>query len=143
MKAHLTKQQEIFALEYLANGFNTVQAAKKAGYSHNTCYHQAHKLLKNKFIRTFLDERLSKIEEKLEITFDKKLKKLWHIVDKCAPDDAVEAKEMQATAATSAIAELNKMQGHYSAEKHINTNLNIDTDLNEISELVKLHEQEY
>jgi hypothetical protein len=61
-----------------------------------------------------------------------KKRKLIKIINKLSKISELDAKS--AKPVISAIAELNKMDGHYSAEKVITTNLNVDTDLKKVSE---------
>lgn len=134
----ITTRQREFIEELILNGHNQKQAALIAGYpkgrapSINSCpamwkYHR---------------ERLAEFEEKLQITANWKANKLRQIILKALPDNDEEGKPNY-SAVISAISELNKMQGHYSAEKHVNTNLNVDTDMIELVELIKKYKSEY
>lgn len=57
----LTVRQKMFADEYLVSG-NAEQAAIKAGYSERYARGNAHKLVANSGIKTYIDERLKEIE---------------------------------------------------------------------------------
>lgn len=61
-KGALSEQQKAFADEYLSNGYNSYQAAIKAGYSENYAKVHAHKLLDNIRIKAFIDERMKSIQ---------------------------------------------------------------------------------
>ena len=58
----LTIKQKKFADEYIISG-NATQAAIKAGYSGNYAKAQSSKLLENVGIKSYIDERLKKLEE--------------------------------------------------------------------------------
>lgn len=87
------------------------------------------------------------MEKEHNVTFDWKIKKLKKIAELCVSDDAVHIDQINPTAATGAISELNKMQGHHSAEKHLNVSMNVDTDLQTIQsmmqDLLEKNEKEY
>ena len=57
----LTVRQRMFADEYLVSG-NAEQAAIKAGYSEKYARGNAHKLVANSCIKTYIDEKLKEIE---------------------------------------------------------------------------------
>lgn len=58
----LTLKQKKFADEYIISG-NAYQAAIKAGYSKNYAKAQSKKLLDNVGIKSYIDKKLTKIEE--------------------------------------------------------------------------------
>lgn len=58
----LTIKQKKFADEYIISG-NATQAAIKAGYSGNYAKAQSSKLLENVGIKSYIDERMKKLEE--------------------------------------------------------------------------------
>lgn len=58
----LTIKQTKFADEYIISG-NATQAAINAGYSENYAKAQSSKLLENVGIKTYIDERMKKLEE--------------------------------------------------------------------------------
>lgn len=58
----LTIKQKKFADEYIISG-NATQAAIKAGYSENYAKAQSSKLLENVGIKSYIDERMKKLEE--------------------------------------------------------------------------------
>ena len=47
------------------------------------------------------------------------------------------------TVAIQAIGEMNKMQGHYAAEKHVNVNMNVDGDIKKLENLIKKYRKDY
>ncbi|WP_394898953.1 terminase small subunit [Clostridium paraputrificum] len=62
MDKKLTPKQKAFADYYIELG-NAEQAAIKAGYSKKYARGNAHKLVANSCISTYIEERLSKIED--------------------------------------------------------------------------------
>ena len=58
----LTIKQKKFADEYIISG-NATQAAINAGYSENYAKAQSSKLLENVGIKSYIDERMKKLEE--------------------------------------------------------------------------------
>lgn len=60
--AELTPKQKAFADNFIANGGNATDAAKKAGYSARTAYSTGNRLLKNDEIRAYIAEKQSEIE---------------------------------------------------------------------------------
>ncbi len=128
---HLTSKQQKFCDTYLINGLNATAAAREAGYSEKSCASIAINAFKSNHIKNYINNRQLKIREKqmnLGVTFDYKINKLKMIADLAMPEDAKSIKEINASATIQAIAELNKMQGDYAAEKRVNTNVNFDAD---------------
>jgi hypothetical protein len=83
-------------------------------------------------------------EKELTKFYGWKIHKLVNLINICTPDCTdITKDDINANATISAIAELNKMQGHYAAEKSINTNLNIDADFQKVRELVEKNKKEF
>ena len=78
----------------------------------------------------------------MSVSYEWKLKKLKQVVDTFI-NDAACLTPKEVSTALQAIAEMNKMQGHYSAEKHVTINVNADPDLQQIESLVNQHAKEY
>lgn len=130
----LKSQEQLFVNCYVNNGRNGTDAAITAGYSKNGAKVQACKLLKRENIKAAIeahDKKLvASVKKSAKGSQSWKRRKLILIADKLSRElDAKTAK-----AVIGAISELNKMDGHYSAEKVINTNLNVDTDLAKVEE---------
>lgn len=140
-KTELTKKQKLFCLEYLANGYNATQAAIKAGYSAKTARNIGNENLTKPAIKEFIEKRMKKIEEKIEATIEWKVKMLKTCAEKCLQGEADRDGLIHPSGIVSAIAELNKMQGHYAPEKSIN--VHADADAEETSSLIKQYEREY
>ena len=77
----LTRKQELFCREYVANGYNATQAAIKAGYSKKTAYSIGQENLKKPEIATFLSEYAKKEQEKFEYTKEAHFKELDELKD--------------------------------------------------------------
>lgn len=76
----MNKRQKAFADEYIANGGNAYQAAKKAGYSENYAKNAKEKLVeKGGKVAEYINKRLKPIEEQREITADDALNELISI----------------------------------------------------------------
>ena len=60
--AELTPKRKTFADNFIENGGNATDAAKKAGYSARTAYSTGNRLLKNDDIRAYIAEKQSEIE---------------------------------------------------------------------------------
>ena len=133
----LTAKQYAFVREYMDTDGNIRQAALNAGYSVKYAAAQGAQLMRNPVVKKEIDNYIKTIERKHEITFEWKINKLKNIIELCADKKATSHKDINPTAAIAAISELNKMQGHYSAEKHVNTNINIDTDLDAAKEYIE------
>ncbi|WP_342227999.1 hypothetical protein [Rickettsiella endosymbiont of Rhagonycha lignosa] len=78
----------------------------------------------------------------MNINYAWKLKKLKQIVDTFIHDEA-SLTSQEVRTALIAISEMNKMQGHYSPEKHVNVNIKTDPDLQQLEDLIKQHGKEY
>ena len=78
----LTRKQELFCREYVANGYNATQAALKAGYSKKTAYASGAENLKKPQIVAFLSEYTRKEQEKFEYTKEAHFKELDELKEK-------------------------------------------------------------
>lgn len=143
-------KQKIFATEYIKNGFDAGKAAVAAGYSEVHAKHNASRLLNYPHIKKFIDTYLKTKAKKMDITYEWKLKKLGKLIHRAIPDDdeaGIEAVTKTGSIGISAISEANRMQGHHSAEKHINASVSVDADLKQVQEEIerinKVHEREY
>ena len=61
--AELTPKRKTFADNFIENGGNATDTAKKAGYSARTAYSTGNRLLKNDEIRAYIAEKQSEIEK--------------------------------------------------------------------------------
>ena len=115
MGTALNQRQAAFVEAYLHNGGNAKKAYAKV-YPDANCATQevnGHKLLSLTKVQQVICERRAEILEASTIGIEKKRLALWNIVsDSMLPDET--SKKMKAPlAAIAAIAELNRMDGHF------------------------------
>ena len=75
----MTLKQQRFADEYIISG-NIEQSAINAGYSANYARSQSHKLLANVGIKSYIDERLAKLESEKIATQEEVLQYLTSVM---------------------------------------------------------------
>ena len=139
----LSTKEECFLYWYAKMGKTQKQAAIMAGYPNKSAQATAQHILKKKKAKQYIDKVMKTVEHKLNWEFEDKLRKLKKVADLAIPDDAKSMEEISHQAGISAIAESNKMQGHYSAEKIVQTNVNVDADLQQVAALLKEYKREY
>jgi hypothetical protein len=87
-------------------------------------------ILDRKRCQTFTNWREIEKDRKSSLDYNYKIYKIKRVIDDFIPDDqSMELDSRKVAVALSAIAESNKMQGHYSAEKILTANVNMDADL--------------
>lgn len=149
IESHLTIKQKAFVTEYLKNGLNGAQAILDAGYDTDriNAATAAYGQLKKPAVRAALDQELARLENELGITLDYKAQKLKTIVDRAIPDEPYFGAGEHYKTGISAIAELNKMQGHYAPNKNVNVNVNAEGSLEQLRDVMdgiaKQYEKEY
>jgi phage terminase small subunit len=143
----LSVQQQTFCDEYLTNGRNQALAATAAGYTGTAT---ASNLLKNPKVVAYLEKKINRLNQKVDLTFEYKIAKLKLIIDKLVPDDLDFIAPKKASAAVRAIAEANKMQGDIAAEKRslgVVVDISKDPHLQEVQriqvEIVEQYKREY
>ncbi len=133
----LTERQRTFCEQYALSG-DTVKAARLAGYK--SPRRNAHLLLKRKSMRNEIERLIDKFEAE-GITFEWKLRKLKQAVELSITETDIKSSGI------TAIAELNKMQGHYSADKVVTAHIQIDADIERakllVDRLLVEHKSEY
>ena len=139
----LTVMQRKFLDLFFLNPSDRATCAKKAGYNPQRAYKQACMILMLPTAKEYLKKLQSEADKHNMFTFEQKISKLKQITYLAVPDDAITIKDTFPNAAVQAIAEANKMQGHYSAEKIQQVNVNVDADLKQIDDLMKEYEKEY
>jgi phage terminase small subunit len=82
MAKKLTKKQQVFVAEYLKD-LDGKRAAISAGYSAKTAESQASQLLKNPKVSEFLEKKLGKRLQKLEISADYVLENIKDTIERC------------------------------------------------------------
>lgn len=90
----------------------------------------AHQMINRPHVKYAIDQHRAKIEQQSLVTFEKKVKLLWKIAEECmTPHEVIDHRtgnvttKIEPEVTIKALAELNKMQGHYAPEKHINMNV--------------------
>ncbi|CAM3474026.1 terminase small subunit [Parendozoicomonas haliclonae] len=104
-----------FVDEYIIDQ-NATRAAIAAGYSERTATSQGSRLLTKVKVQQAIEERQNQISQSLQITASDKRERLWAIATfntETIEDPHGEMRMRDPRAATSAIAELNKMDGAY------------------------------
>jgi len=71
----------VFADEYVARNYNGQQAAIAAGYSPKTAHVQANRLLKNAYVKAFIQEKLDAVSEATQITAEAVLQRWWELAN--------------------------------------------------------------
>lgn len=74
-KRELTFQQRVFVAEYIKDR-NGTQAAIRAGYKPNAAQEQASRLLSNAMIRQRIEELITKVSERAELTAERTLREV-------------------------------------------------------------------
>ncbi len=145
MAKKLSNREQVFCESYLGNGYNGMQAAITAGYSNkgDSAKVIACKLLKEPKIKAYIDSKISKQTEKMGATFEWKIQKLIDCINCAMVEQKGKPVLVNSKALLGAIAELNKMQGHYSAEKIVTTNINADTDVKDAKDLTEQYRRPY
>ncbi|OGT30423.1 MAG: hypothetical protein A3E87_01685 [Gammaproteobacteria bacterium RIFCSPHIGHO2_12_FULL_35_23] len=144
----IKKKQEDFCINYLMHG-NAHKAALEAGYAKTNAQKNSFKWVTTEPMKTYIEERMIKKSETLIATRDWKIDKLIRIVESALQGQEVTDRHGEVRvivdhrAAIAAIAELNKMCGDYSAEKHINVNLTADMDVSKVRELLQTYKKDY
>lgn len=138
----LTIRQTKFCQNLIIPPHNATQAAISAGYSPHIAKTIGHRLKGNPKIQEYLKSLQSDLESQMTVSYEWKLDKLKQIVEAF-----IESKEnlisSKVNSAIQAISEMNKMQGHYSPEKHLNVNIKTDPDLQQLENLINQHGKEY
>jgi len=108
----LTRKQQLFCQEYLANGYNATQAAIKAGYSKKTAYSIGQRLLKHVEVKAELERNTQATQKKFEYTKEEHFKELEEL--------KLAAKKTGALAAAVKAAELKgKLCGLYIEKQEV------------------------
>ena len=141
---NLSDEEKFICQKYVDNERNEEVTSKEVNKSLTTLK----KILAKPKCQTFIGWRSVERERKSKLDFNYKIYKLKRVVDEFIPDDSEIGLECrQVAVAISAIAESNKMQGHYSAEKILTANFNVDADMQKAKEimdnLIAKHKKDY
>lgn len=144
-KPKLNMMQNKFITAYL-QCWNGTKAAIEAGYSPKTAGKQAYQLMQHPEIKRIIEKTRPDLEKSVEdarseiviahgVSFDWKASMLQNII--------LSQLDSNPDVAIKAVAELNKMQGHYAPESTINLNVNENREIKEIQEIRKMYKREY
>lgn len=130
----------VFAIAYVKNGGNAISAALEAGA---TAQETGYKWLQRDDVRNYIKEVQHQLTEKTKITIEWKMQKLKEVVDtSLTPQyDSNGLAQYKLDTAVTAIRELNKMQGDYAPEKHLN--LNVSAEIDRVADLIAQYERPY
>ena len=138
----LTIKQTKFCQNFILPPHNATQAAISAGYSPHIAKTIGHRLKTSSKVQGYLKSLQTNLENQMTVSYEWKLNKLKQIVEAF-----IESKEnlssSKVNSVIQAISEMNKMQGHYSPEKHVNVNIKTDPDLQQLEDLIKQHGKDY
>lgn len=144
----LSDEERRICQAYVDNDCNDKRTAKQVGMK-TAAFNQ---LVKKEKCRTYISYRAIEKQRKGTLDYNYKMYKLKRVIDDFIPDDRSHFLDPKCVSvAIQAMAESNKMQGHYSAEKILTTNLNMDADLEEtkvaakeaMKELMEKHKSDY
>lgn len=138
----LTIKQTKFCQNFIIHPHNATQAAISAGYSPHIAKTIGSRLKTNPKVQKYLKSLQSDLENQMTVSYEWKLDKLKQIV-KAFIENKEDLSPNKVNSAIQAISEMNKMQGHYSAERHVNFNVKTDPDLQQLDDLIKQHGKEY
>jgi hypothetical protein len=128
----LTKMQADALENHLVHGMNKSEAARKAGYSEASAH--AH----NPIAKRTISEKLAELDEKYGSELNWKVAKLRQVAEVAIPDEELTKEDLKTVGSgIEALKELNKMRGHYSPEKLVTVNMNVDLELEESNRLLE------
>lgn len=150
-RVSLTEKETKFVFNYLTNGENASKAMIDAGYKESSAYKNSWAKINEPKIKNEIERMRPKIMEQMEklateevlVTVQWKMEMLKETAERCRNGDASKEGLLHPAGIIAAIAELNKMQGHYSPERTITTNMNVDLDKQRVDELINETKQEF
>lgn len=134
MAKQLSGENKTFLDNYLVTN-SVSKASKAAGYSGNN-----YKILSDPLAKAYLRDKRRQLNNAIGLDFWWKAKRLATIVNSVIGnvDNPGSVDVQHANVAISAIAELNKMQGHYSPDKSIVVNMEQDEQLKLVNDLTMM-----
>lgn len=139
----LNYRVNLFIAHYLANGFFAGDAAFKAGYSKTSAKSIGNQLLLEATVKEEVERVVEKKLEELDITADWKMSILKEVAEKCLVGENLKDGFMVPQGVISSVAELNRMQGHYSPDKNLNFNANVEVDDVVFARLIEKNEKDH
>lgn len=99
-------------------------------------------LVSKSHYQSYIEWQAQQQERRVKLDYNYKMSKLKRVIDTfISDDDDLRAREV--AVALQAIAESNKMAGHYSAEKVVNLNIEHDADLEQARDIASKMLTEY
>lgn len=128
----LSPQLKKFCDEYLRNGYDATNAGRFAGYSEAQAKAMATRMKKDPKVWQYIAVRKDEQSTREIVTKEWKMRRLKEIAEGDKTPIA-------------AIAELNKMQGHYAPTKTVNANINagVEMQVEQVQKLVEKFAKEY
>lgn len=140
----MTIKEINFCKEMVKTGFHQEKSALAAGYK--SPRQNASRLLKQPKIKEFMETMKRRAVKDAVMTVEWRKRRLQLAIERGLPED-IDQQVYDPNIAITAIRELNKLDGDYAPEKHVNANLhahiNMDPVRENLKELVKLYEKEY
>ena len=137
----LTLMQRLFCEHYLSNGYNGTQAALSAGYSKNCPDVQAVENLAKPSIKKYIGNRMKEVLEKAGAGIEWRVDMLKKTAEASFNGEAHKEGVVNPAGVINAVAELNKMEGTYAAEKHA---VLVEEDkTGKVTDLLKEYEKEF
>lgn len=128
-----TERQYLFARHYVENGGNGADAARKAGYAELAAKEIGSRLLTYANVKKMVDEYRALKVNALKTTSEWKMEKLTTVAEvlqqQIMENPGTPAAAAMSSAMGKLISEMNKMQGHYAAEKIVTVNHNVNYDV--------------
>ena len=143
----LSDEEKRICQVYVDTDRNLSATVRAAGKSVST----VEQILAKRKCVTWIEYQAMQKQRKESLDYNYKIYKIKRVLDDFIPDDRSQELDTRKVAvAIQAMAESNKMQGHYSAEKIISTNLNMDADMQATKEaaqeafkdLMKVHKRD-
>ncbi len=115
------------------------QSAIQAGYSARTAHSNSYGYFQDPEVQSMIAAHQEEYNKNCLATFTWKMERLVEIVQNLMENVSVSPlNPLSAAAVIKAIAEMNKMQGHYAPDKTLNANLNMKMPLEEINKTKEL-----
>lgn len=143
IKAVLSVRDINFLDALMKHNGNVSKAADEVGYNPKHGDVLAKRVFANPEAQVYITAQHEKTAAEFRWTYEEKMQTLKRITELAVPATAESIKDTLPGAAIQAIAESNKMQGDYSAEKRVNVNVNVDPDLQAVLDIVGKFENEY
>ena len=133
----LSIQETKFLQAYMKRCGDSKQAAIDIGCKPERGSAMAKRVMAKPVAQQWLAAEVEKLSVEARWTFEEKSRMLKQIAIAAVPVTAKSIEDMVPNFAISSIAEHNKMQGDYSAEKRVNVNVEVDIEMEEAKRLAQ------